>query len=387
MMTYVNTHIHSPYSFSSFESIWQAVLQAKEQSVCALGINDFNTAEGYDEFASACNEIGVYPIFNIEFITLNQEDKENRLHWNDPINPGIIYLCGKGLDYPFTLSKNSKNMISSIWKGTQDRIWKMLELLNKILQTRNIDIILDYNEIRNLYAKNSVRERHLAKALYLSIASKWPDLQQQLTIFRNLFNDPSFNADIADIVNMQIEIRNRLLKSGKEAYIDEKQDTFLTTQQIRSLILEAGGIPCYPMLADDQIHSDYEKDICKLSEKLHNMGIFAVEFLPYHTSFETLKKYARFFHEKGFCVCFGTEHNTPELQPLIPTARGQKPFDSELLEISYNGACIIAAHQEMRKLKRVGFVDDQGYPFYSGNKLKNLICMGDEAIRKINLLT
>ncbi len=74
-MTNVNTHIHTPYSFSSFESISQAVSMAKQQNISVLGINDFNTTEGYDEFASACEQFGVYPLFNIELVSLNQEDR------------------------------------------------------------------------------------------------------------------------------------------------------------------------------------------------------------------------------------------------------------------------------------------------------------------------
>lgn len=384
-MTNVNTHIHTPYSFSSFDSINQAVLMAKQQKISALGINDFNTTEGYAEFAAACEENGIYPLFNIEFISLNHEDKEKGLRWNDPINPGIIYLCGKGLNYPFMLSNDSKNMISSMWKGTQDRIWKMLGLLNDLMKSRNIDITLNYNQIRNLYAKNSVRERHVAKGLHLSILQKWPNPDDSITIFRHLFDDPSFTADPTDMVFMQNEIRNRLLKAGKKAYVDENYTAFLNPSQTRNIILEAGGIPCYPMLADDQSsNSDYEKDISSLAIKLHEMEIFAVEFLPYRTSFDLLKKCALFLYNQGFCVTFGTEHNTPELLSLVPTARNNVPFDSELSQIAYEGACIIAAHQAKHRLNRPGFVDNQGKRIYYGNQLKEFIRIGEETIRKTN---
>ena len=47
--------------------------------------------------------------------------------------------------------------MSSIWKGTQDRIWKVLSLLNEYLRVQGLDIDLTYNEIRRLYARNSVR--------------------------------------------------------------------------------------------------------------------------------------------------------------------------------------------------------------------------------------
>lgn len=378
-----NTHVHSPYSFSSFDSIRQIVSFAKEEQIVALGINDFNTFDGFLEFADTCEEFGIYPLFNIEFITLSQEDKIKRARWNDPVNTGIMYLCGKGLNKNPVLSRNSRNLMASIWKGTQDRIWKMIDLLNEYMHKKDIDISLDYNQVRYKYAKNSVRERHIAKALYLAFTEKWNDPVKLGAAFKRLFNDPDFSVDLCDSVNMQNEIRKRLLKAGQTAYVEEKPDAFMEFSEAKTLILEAGGIPCYPLLADDLKNcTEMETDISLLASKLLEMGIYAVEFISNRTPFEMLKKYSRYFWKKGFCVTFGTEHNTSERFSLVPCAKKGFPFDKELECIAYGGTCIIAAHQEFHDQNKPGFIDKQGLKKVSPPKLKEFIKIGDEAIKR-----
>lgn len=383
-MINVNTHIHTPYCFSSFESISQALAMAREQNISVLGINDFNTTEGYEEFATACEQAGVYALFNIEFVSINQDDQEKGFHWNDSGNPGVIYLCGKGLNYPLKLSSDSINLISAMWKITQDRIWKMVELLNKVLADRNIGLSLDYNQIRNLYAKNSVREYHLAKHLYSTIVNKWPKPQDQITTFRVLFDDPQFETNLSDSFFLQDQIRKRLLDTGEAAYVEENHTSFYSTHQVRSLILEAGGIPSFPFFNGSLNDiSDVEKKLPSLAHKLNDLGIFAVEFLCCNTSLELLKKCACFFYKQDFCVTFGTDHNTPEPCALVPSAQDNTPFDSELQQIAYEGACIIAAHQEKHRACLPGFLNEEGYRNYSGNQLREFILIGDEAIRKV----
>ena len=43
----VNGHVHSPYSFCSFDSIEQMFKMANKEDVHVLGINDFFTMDGY----------------------------------------------------------------------------------------------------------------------------------------------------------------------------------------------------------------------------------------------------------------------------------------------------------------------------------------------------
>ncbi len=98
-MVKVNAHMHTPYSFSAFSDVNDALDRAVAEEVKVVGINDFYTTEGYQEWAEGCSKRNLYPLFGIEFISLNEEDQKKGLRVNDPANPGRTYLSGKGSNW------------------------------------------------------------------------------------------------------------------------------------------------------------------------------------------------------------------------------------------------------------------------------------------------
>jgi hypothetical protein len=94
-----------------------------------------------------------------------------------------------------------------------------------------------------------------------------------------------------------------------------------------------------------------------------------------------MKEYALYFHQKGFCVTFGTGCNTFEYGSFVPVCRGNQAFDDELKKLSYQGACIVASNQEMHRRGLNGFVDEYGERVVKGGDLKRFIDTGDELIR------
>lgn len=95
-------------------------------------------------------------------------------------------------------------------------------------------------------------------------------------------------------------------------------------ETVRKIILAAGGIPTYPFLADDAKggFTDFEQDVVKTAETLRERGIFSVEFITTRNSVEVLEKYAGYLHDNGFVVTFGSEHNTPAMEPIELFAPG-----------------------------------------------------------------
>lgn len=382
-MRYVNSHIHSPFSFSPFDTIEQAVRFAAEENIAVLGINDSNTVEGFEEFYYACRQYQIYPIFGIELVTLSEEDQADALRWNDPLNAGIVHICGKGLRFPVQFSTDIKNSQAYVWKSLQDRIWTMILKVNETLRECSIDISLDYNSIRKFYARTSVCERHIAKALYLEFVKKWHTSDELINAFRLLFQDQTFTTDVADAAALQNEIVRRLLSRGGAAYIEFRNEHFFHLRDARSMILATGGIPCYPLRLDETgSFTEYESSCEKLHQVLISRGIYAVECVSNDVSFESLKQFAQYFKQNGFIVTFGTDHNTVEQGPMIPSTRGNRQLDAELLQISYEGACMIAAHQELTRKGQPGFVNEHGIRLVSKDKVKEFIRTGDEIIRK-----
>ena len=89
-----NGHIHTPYSFSAFDSMDTVFKMAREEEISALGINDFFVTDGYEAFHDGCIRNNIFPLFNIEFIGLLKEEQKAGIRINDPNNPGRIYFSG-----------------------------------------------------------------------------------------------------------------------------------------------------------------------------------------------------------------------------------------------------------------------------------------------------
>ncbi|NBC84263.1 MAG: PHP domain-containing protein [Bacteroidetes bacterium] len=357
----VNAHIHTPYSFSAFDSIEQAVTLARDEDIKALGINDFYVTDGYREFAETCAKNGIFPLFNIEFIGLNKEDQANNIRLNDPNNPGRTYFSGKGLNYPFRASKKTTDKLEQIFDSSQLQVKEMVKKTNDYLQSVNARFTLSFYDLRHRYAENLVRERHIAKAIRLSAEEYYPSPEERLEFYSSLFGkDPE--PVVSDFNTLENEIRGALLKAGGHAFVPEDDNAFLSFNEIRAMILDAGGIPTYPLLLDDKNghFTDFERSKKELANKLLERGVFSIEFIPGRNSYEKLKEYTQYFYNMGFLVTYGTEHNTPSLTPLTVACR-DAALDDELKQVSYNGTCVIAAHQYLQARNREGYINESGH--------------------------
>ena len=94
-----------------------------------------------------------------------------------------------------------------------------------------------------------------------------------------------------------------------------------------------------------------------------------------------MEEYAGYLHDSGFVVTFGSEHNTPAMEPIQLAARGGVPLSEKLRQINYEGACVVAAHQELVKNGKQGYVDSTGRPDVS--KRDEYIAYGDQAIKAV----
>jgi hypothetical protein len=357
----VNGHVHTPYSFSSFESIEQAFNMAVNENVKVLGINDFYVTDGYASFYDNANKSKVFPLFNVEFIGLLKEAQINNIRINDPNNPGRIYFTGKGLKYPFSIDDSYRKILNEVISESQVQVKMMIDKANKWFKQTGVALELNYNVIKKAYAKELVRERHIAKAIRIGIFEKYADTTQQIQAFEKMFGKP-LKSKLSDNPALENEIRGNLLKAGGSAFVEENEKSFLDVDVLTKLIINAGGIPCYPVLLDDNSGkiTEFEADFQKLHDELLKHNVFCIELIPNRNDFDVLKKFVHFFNEKGFVVLFGTEHNTPDLIPLTVVTRGNKPLDDELISLSYDNACVVAAHQYLTAKGDVGYIAAKG---------------------------
>ena len=357
-----NGHIHTPYSFSAFTEMDAIFRMARTEKIALLGINDFYVSDGYKAFHSGCIANRIFPLFNIEFIGLLKEEQEKGIRINDPNNPGRIYFSGKGLDFPFHTGWLRKRELKKIIRESQSQMKSMISSLNQLIHAVDPSISLSYEEVRKRYAHDLVRERHLAKAVKNLAMERFKSPDEQLNFLETLYGGKRTKTGLENHASLENEIRSNLLKSGGAAFVEEDERSFLELKKIIRIIIEAGGIPCYPVLLDDPSGkcTEFESDNERLLESLNKLGIECIELIPARNDLGILRKFVEFFHNKGFIITFGTEHNTPEMMPLTVTARGSVELDESLKKIAWEGACVIAAHQYLRADGRQGYVLPDG---------------------------
>jgi hypothetical protein len=382
-MLRTNTHIHTPYSFSPFETMERIVASAKEEDIAALGINDNATCEGFAEFAALCSRFRIYPIFNMEFLVRQDDLKTDTSLRNAPADRGFLYLCGKSLMHPLDLSTDHQNLLVASWKKTQDHVWGIIGRLNDYLTKVKIDISIDYNDVRKRYAKKIVHERHVARALHDALIQTYTIPAAFENALTRLSGGEALAAHRHDPVWIQNEIYDKVLVSNPAVASSTEKIHYMRLHEAFSLILDGGGIPCYSIgaITVNRV-AECENEAAKLAETLERSRIFAVDFFPLRNEFEILKTYARVFAGRGFCITFGTGQNTPERMSFVPAFFGNQPLDEDLSRIGWEGACILAAHQEMRKTNRSGFVDNQGALMVTNDSRSDFIAIGEKAIRK-----
>ena len=376
-----NAHFHTPYSFSAFNTMTEIFNQANKEGIDVLGINDFITMEGYDEFYRLAYEHKKFPLFNIEFMGLMKEEQEKGIRINDPNNPGRVYFCGKGLAFPVNLSESIRETLESTTQNSLRQTEQMASLLNKYLKKIKSPFILDFKEIQTNYTKGLVRERHLAKALRIKISAHYKTKKGIETFLKKLYGGKNSEVNIDFPGDLDNEIRGNLLKKGGIAFVEEDNDAFLSLAEIKDIILGAQGIPCYPVLLDDVAgkYTDFEKDFSELLKSLTKNRVFAVELIPGRNDFSIVKDFVSVFSEKGFIITFGTEHNTSDPAPLKVSCRDNVPLDKDLLGVNYQSACVIAAHQYFVARGEPGYLTPEGFPRLE--KQDDFIAIGNAVIR------
>jgi hypothetical protein len=358
----VNGHVHTPYSFSAFNGMDQIFEMAIRENIKALGINDFYVTDGYEEFAGLASRHCIFPLFNIEAIALSKEQQAKGIRVNDPNNPGRTYFSGKGLDYPVTLTGECRNLLESVKAESQRQVADMITKLNAWLQELGINISFTYEGIRQRYARQLVRERHIAQALRIAVFELANDDAQRKGILQKIYSGKPVNVDINDAAALENELRNNLLKAGGKAFVEEDEKAFLSVDQIKKIFLKAGGIPCYPVLLDDAKgnFTEFEANKEQMCRDLMDQDIYCIELIPGRNKLEILEPFVRYFYEQGFIITFGTEHNAPGLIPLTVQCRGGAELTDYLKLVNYAGVCVIAAHQFLRSQGEGGYVDSDG---------------------------
>ena len=380
----VNAHLHTPYSFSAFTDIPLALDMAVYENVKIMGINDFYTTDGYAEWASECSSRGIFPLFNIEYIILNKADQLAGLKVNDPANPGRTYLSGKGLAFPAKMEEPYASALASVRFESNKHVAGMCAKLNELLVKIDAGFLLDFEEIKSGMTKGMVRERHLAKAVRVKVDSLFASSEDKTNFYSKLFGGKALISELNATASVENELRNNLLKAGGSAFIPEPAEAFLESDMVCKMILNQGGIPTYPFLADDSNgnFTPFEGAKEQALKTLKERNIWSVEFITTRNSLAILEDYVQYFQNEGFVVTLGTEHNTPAMEPIELFARKKTELSAIIKEINYRGACLVVAHQYLNATEGSGYLDQDGKP--KSDQFNNFVAIGKALVEYQN---
>jgi hypothetical protein len=360
----VNTHVHLPPNFSAFDSARHALELASVQQVQALGVSNYYDFDVYADLAAEAGPLRIFPLFGLEVIALLPDLAAAGTLVNDPGNPGKMYMCGKGIVDFEAMTPTAQGLMARIRQNDEMRMSRMVEETEEIFSAAGVHTGLTAGRIaegivRRYGVKSTavcLQERHIAQAFQEALFRLSPPerrLQKLATIF-----GVQPKAKPEDHVRVQNEIRTHLMKTGKPAFIPE---SFVSISEARRLILELGGIPSYPTLADGTNPiCAFEAHPQKLIDALFDHGVYCAEFIPTRNEPETLRNYVHSMRAAGLVITAGTEHNTLELLPIEPACAGGAPVPDKVRDIFWEGACVVAAHQFLRLHGRCGYVDGSG---------------------------
>lgn len=354
-----NAHVHLPPNFGSIESIDHAISNAKAEEIVVLGTANYYDYNIYTPFAHAAVGAGITPVFGIEVLTLDSELQAAGIRVNDPKNPGKVYICGRGLTNFDAIPEICIPLWQRIREGDKERIMAMIAKLNEIDALKNTGLSLTYNGIARKIANEKqvpvntvfLQERHLVQALQKAIWATIPE-GTRADFLRGLYQTDA-TVEIENVVKVQDDLRNALLKQGKVAYVDER---FVTPKEAAELILGLGGYVSYPTLIDgapEILPGEGAPD--ELIATLLKQQIGAAEFIPTRNDLHVLTTYVKALRTHGIAVGAGTEHNAATWIPLMPACVKDVPLSEELIQIFWEGACVAVAHQYLRAKGQPGF--------------------------------
>ncbi|HEY3322410.1 MAG TPA: hypothetical protein VGP72_18250 [Planctomycetota bacterium] len=362
-----NLHVHLPPNFSAFETVEQVVKLAAEQQIGVLGVSNYYDYEIYAEYSALCRKNKIFPVFGLEIIGLSDQLCRQGVKVNDPGNPGKYYMVGKGITRFSPMSAEAQRLVGVIRRNDSQRMAQMTALIAQIFESRGLPLDVNEDSVKDMVMQRHrcprqnvyLQERHIAQAFQEALFERVPSDQRGAALAKVLGLPPSNNGSV-DKVKVQGDIRSHLMKAGKPAFVEE---SFIQIENAYRLILEMGGIPAYPTLADGtKPICGYEDPVEQLIERLSASRIYCAELIPIRNQPAMLSHYVKSMRRAGLVVTAGTEHNTLDMLALDPACVNAQEIPEDVKEIFWEGTCVIVAHQFLCLHGKCGFVDAAGRP-------------------------
>jgi hypothetical protein len=352
----INLHVHTNESFSVFRSPTEAVWHAYNADIEYFGINDHYTIDGHPEFSKACRIAGIKAVFGIEAIAQEQEALEQNRRYNDPNNPGRVYVIGKGVTRDLKSGGKNRALLGRMKRAIRRRNRGIVERLNSYALRKGYNVNLSYKDVQLLTPKGNSTERHVVQAFCEKVDRLSEGEEKKVEIYNDLL-DKRIDEDILrDPAKLLVTVRARLVKTGRPCYVEEDQEAFTSVENLVGIMLEYGAVPSYPFMGGPI--TEEEEDLDRLFEKVLSYRMYAFDLIEFRTPLERAREIVGFAKERGFPVFIGTEHNTKRLDPMV----GEIAIDPSLYGYFKRSSQFALGHQILSHLCNHGYVADDGKP-------------------------
>jgi hypothetical protein len=293
-----------------------------------------------------------------------EDEQRNGVKINDPANPGRAYVCGKGIPAPTALGADSKRFMDSAKASNEKRTTEMVDIIRGLYAAAGLEIEVTYQSIVEAVAARAdvpaewvvLQERHVALGFQVALFEALP-VDTRAALLEKVYGQaPKAAPD--DAIATQGELRSRLMKAGCVAFVEETPVPF---SDALAFIRGLGAVAVYPTLADGVIPMcGYEDPVADLIERMTGHDIFGAELIPVRNTPAVVDRYVRAWRDAGIFVMVGTEHNTQARIPVEPTCLHGVELSDAVKDITWEGTCVVAAHQHLKQQGQAGYADAEG---------------------------
>ena len=349
-----NVHCHTFFSFNAYGySPTGLVWLARRRGFRLLGIVDFDVLDGVDEFLAACDVAGVRGSAGIETRVHLPEFATREI--NSPGEPGVLYHMGIG----FT-SSQAPEPVAGILARLRERAARrnqgVIACVNAYLDPLTVDYERD---VLPLTPGGNATERHIVVAYVRAAERMLPD-PPGFWAARLAVPPDQVAQLVGDAPRFQNLIRSKLMKQGGVGYVRPGPDAFPAVEELHSLIVACGALPCAAWLDGT---SAGEQAIEELLDLLIRQGVVALNVVPdrnwnvadpeaRRVKVQNLYDVVRLAQELALPLNVGTEMNSfgqrlvddfdaPELAPV------RQPF--------IDGAYFIYGHTALQRALGLGY--------------------------------
>ena len=320
---YVNSHIHTTYSFSPY-SPTKAVYTAWINGLTTAGIVDHDSVGGTEEFIEAGKIAGMITTIGMECRVSFADTPFADLRLNNPDQIGCAYVLAHGIPHqnveklaafmkPYRLARNERNK-------------KMIANINQLIASSGISIDFEKDVIpaSNWEEGGSVTERHILFVLAQKITAMAGKGQKTIDFLEDKFGLSLSKKQIDQMLDTEYPYYEYDLLGILKGSLVEKiyvpaTDECPKVQDFLKAIKEIGAVTAYAYLGDvgdsvtgdkksQKFEDDYLDDLIPYLKKL---GFDSIAYMPSRNTLEQLQRLMKLCKENDLFEISGEDINSP----------------------------------------------------------------------------